>query len=302
MLGLLRGGGGRMELFRYSAGDLHELYGDAWAADALFVLRKVEAFARLCGEDTAAALASYGEWIERALAERASQPAPGSPQDDPRFGIHYLYALTLSTALNRSRYELLCDYRQAVVRHLPAGTRSLEIGAGNCMAAALAGGTRAGERLQMNELSRLWPGVLELGGSVDLRIEPYRFDEPGAFGFVTMIELLEHVADPAAYLAGAGRVLADGGLAYLTFAVRMPQFDHLVDFATVEECRQLVADHGFTVRDERCLIDTYQPFAEADRWRLAADPRHAVIYCCLAQKDPRPEPSLALRAFNLEID
>ena len=51
---------------------------------------------------------------------------------------------------------------------------------------------------------------------------------------------------------------------------------------------------------ERCLVDTYLPFEDEDRWRLGADPRYAVVYCCLARKQALSG-DLDLQAFNEEI-
>ena len=291
-----------MELFQYSASHLRELYGETYEADAIFILQRLEEFARLYGDTPAAALSIYRRWIEQAKAERLRGEASRELTASPDFSRHYLYALTLSTALNRSRYELLRHYRQAVEAHLPAAASILEIGAGNCLNSAIASRHGRVSAYEMNDLSLVWHGLLDLAGRVDLRIEEYGFAESRRFDFVAMIELLEHVADPAAYLQGAGRVLGDDGLAYLTFAVRMPQFDHLTDFRSIEECRDLLADNGFAVREERCLVDTYLPFDEADRWRLAADPRHAVVYCCLAHKDRGRRPAESLRQFNGEIE
>jgi SAM-dependent methyltransferase len=296
--------GAGMELFHYSASDLGERYGDAYRSDAVFIFQKTEDFARACGDDLPAALLSYRGWIERAAAERSaggSGPAAGASLDDPGLRRDYFYALTLSSALNRSRYELSRHYREAVGKHLRPGARTLEIGAGNCLDAALA--SRYGRvcAYEMNALSRVWLGLLDLAPSVDLRIEECLFDQPSTFDLVVMIELLEHVADPGAYLEGAHRVLKDEGLAFLTFAVRMPQFDHLTDFASIQECRGLLADHGFAVREERCLVDTYLPFEEADRWRLGEDERHSLVYSCLVAKAP-PREAAGLAAWNEEID
>jgi SAM-dependent methyltransferase len=309
---LLRLLGAGLELFHYSASDLGERYGDAYKSDAVFLFQKAEDFARACGDDLHAALASYRAWIERAAVGRSASGPPhaagaggrtaGLSLDDPGLRRDYFYALTLSTALNRSRYELSRHYRQSVQEHLRAGATTLEIGAGNCLDAALA--SRYGRvcAYEKNDLSRVWLRLLDLAGSVDLRIESYLFDQPRTFDLVVMIELLEHVADPGAYLEGAYRVLKDEGLAFLTFAVRMPQFDHLTDFASIEECRGLLADHGFAIRQERCLIDTYLPFEEADRWRLAGDSTHPLVYSCLVSKVAPLRESTDLVAWNEEID
>jgi hypothetical protein len=79
-------------------------------------------------------------------------------------------------------------------------------------------------------------------------------------------------------------VLADEGYAYFTFAVRMPQADHLYLFSSVDECRALLAETGFLPVHERCVLDTYRPYEEAESWRLAAETRLPLTYCCLAGK------------------
>jgi len=296
-----------MELFHYSACDLSERYGEAYEADAVYIFQKLADFARLCGDDPRAALASYASWVEQAAAERSSDPRPaaerpGGPLLDAAFRRRYLYALTLSTVFNRSRYELLRHFRRVVAANLPPGAKVLEIGAGNCLDAAFASRYGQVSAYEMNDLSRVWLELLDLAHRVDLRIEEYRFDQPRRFDFVAMVELLEHVADPARYLEGASRVLRDEGLAYFTFAIRMPQFDHLTELGSIQECRDLLSGHGFAVRDEQCLVDTYLPFAEGDRWQLGEDPRHAVIYSCLAHKDGRPAAAETLYEFNREIE
>jgi SAM-dependent methyltransferase len=298
-----------MELFHYSACDLCERYGEPYEADAVFIFQKLAEFARLCGDDPQAALASYGSWIEQAVAERSLGHAltAGNERnrgllEDAAFRRRYLYALTLSTVLNRSRYELLRHFRRVAGENLPRQAKILEIGAGNCLDAAFASRYGQVSAYEMNDLSLVWHRLLDLAGRVDLRIEEYRFDQPQSFHFVAMVELLEHVADPAAYLRGASHVLIPDGLAYFTFAIRMPQFDHLTHFGSIQECRDLLSEHGFAVRDEQCLVDTYLPFEEADRWRLGEDPRYAVVYSCLAHQDTRQGSAEALHDFNREIE
>ncbi len=298
------------EIFDGPAGDLRARYGPGYLADAAMILRHLERFAALHGETLGDALASYRGHVDQAAAERRSLhagPSPATAADqamaDAGFRRRYLYALTLSTVLNRSRYELFRDYRGSLERHAGRGWRLLEVGAGNCLDAAFASRHGSVLAFERNDLSRQWHGILELQGRVDLRIAECRFAPAGAYDMVTLIELLEHLADPAACLRGAWRALRGGGLAYLTFAIRMPQVDHLTWFASPEECRELVCASGFAVLGERCLPDTVEPFAEADRWALAADPRQAVIYCCLAEKPARaPAAGVGVASFNEPLD
>jgi SAM-dependent methyltransferase len=300
---------GELELFQYSASDLRERYGEAYEADAVFIFQKTEDFAACCGDDLRAALVSYREWIECALKERWAGSALSVDSEevqellrDARFQRTYLYALTLSTALNRSRYELLRDFREAIREHLCTGASILEIGVGNCLDLELA--SRYGRVLayEKNDLSLIWLRLLGISGQVDLRIEEYRFEHRNAFDLVIMVELLEHLSDPAAYLQGAYKVLKNDGLAYLTFAVRMPQIDHLTAFDSIQQCRDLVSDNGFTLRRERCLVDTYRLFSEEDRWRLGDDPSRSVVYCCLVQKGSQDDRAEIVHSFNQAID
>lgn len=309
-LGLLEG---ELEPFKYSVADLIERYGNGYLDDAEFIIRKLQAFASIHGHDLAEALAIYRRSTEQVVEEYRLYAATGKYRyetgESPRsvftgdhFDLSYLYVLTLSTALNRSRYEVYLHYREMARKHLPRGGGwFLEIGGGNCIDAMFINNFGHVKVYELNEKSIIWHEILGLIGKVDLRIEPYRFEELEQYDFVSIIEVLEHVGDPAAYLRGLHKVLKYDGRAYLTFAVRMPQFDHVYHFRSVEECQQLLSDAGFRVADDYCTISSYRPFAEGERWKLAADPRYAVTYCCVAAKQS-PETEAILREFNLSLD
>jgi SAM-dependent methyltransferase len=281
---------GDLETFRYPVLDLAERHGERYRRDAVFILRKLEELVAGNGETLEGALELYRRYVESVLKERQQPPrredgpAVDALLEDPGFQRSYLQTLALSTVLNRSRYELFLDYRRSLAEHCRQGISILEIGAGNCLDAAYACAFGRVVAFERNEQSRLWQRLLGLEGRVDLRIGRYGFEDPPVFDLVVMIELLEHLPDPAGFLRGAFRVLKDGGLAYLTFALRMPQIDHLQDFTSIEECRALVAESGFALVREHCLIDTYQDFDEEERWALAQDSSHAAIWCCLCRK------------------
>jgi 2-polyprenyl-6-hydroxyphenyl methylase/3-demethylubiquinone-9 3-methyltransferase len=89
------------------------------------------------------------------------------------------------------------------------------------------------------------------------------------FDLVTCMEVIEHVADPAAFVAGLADAVADGGLlimstpnrtpvsrlAMITLAEgtgRIPRGTHDWDkFITPEELGEMLSAVGFTVRDTR---------------------------------------------------
>jgi SAM-dependent methyltransferase len=298
LLGLFRND---LEIFRYPVLDLVERYGFGYQEDALFVLGKLEKFAGAQDETLLEALSFYARYVMQVADDRLllqGVPKVGGVQWDRRFELEYLYALTLSTVLNRSRYELFQDYRRTLEEHCSRQCAFLEVGAGNCLDAGFASSFGTVNVYEKNELTRAWPTILGLEKSIDLHIEEYRFDEPEAYDFVTMIEFLEHLENPGQCLENTARVLKEGGLAYLTFAIRMPQIDHLFNFTSIQECRDLVNQAGFDLIREQCLVDTYLPFEESERWELAEDSRQAVIYCCLVRKPWRKELRPQLESFT----
>lgn len=301
--------GGGLEAFRHHVGDLVALYGETYRRDASFIFRSLEEFAARHGHTFADALRSYELFLKDVLEENRLFAASGRYRfsreeeikdivGDERFQLHYLYALTLSTPLNRSRYEVFLHYRRVLAAHLTPGGRLLEVGGGNCLDSLSASDYGRVDVYEMNRLSLLWQEVLGLEGKINLKIEYCPFEARGEYDFVSMIELLEHVSDPAAYLHGAHAVLKDEGRAYFTFAVRMPQVDHLYQFDTIEECRALLHDNDFKIVEDYCTINTHRAFAEEERWALAASGNYPVTYTCLVRKQPREEVEWLLEGFN----
>jgi 2-polyprenyl-6-hydroxyphenyl methylase/3-demethylubiquinone-9 3-methyltransferase len=106
----------------------------------------------------------------------------------------------------------------------------------------------------------------------------------GQFDLVTAMEVLEHVADKSAFLAGLASHLAPGGLMVLSTPNRTPQSRVLMvglaealgaisrgthdwsDFVTPDELRELLADAGLTMGEPRGLA-----FAPAKGLHLSTD-------------------------------
>ena len=307
--GLLKG---ELEPFSYSVGNLMERYGQTYLDDAEFIIGKLTEFAARHGHSLEDVLSLYRRFTDQVVEEYRlyaqtgkyryeTGESPGPVFAEGHFDLCYLYVLTLSTALNQSRYEVYLHYREMVRKYLAHGDLSLEIGGGNCLDAMFASDYGRVEVYELNKESLLWQEIAGLRGKINLKIETYDFAEIRRYDFVSMLEVLEHVTDPGTYLRGVHRVLKDDGRAYLTFAIRMPQFDHVYHFRSIEECQQLLSETGFSVVDDYCTISSYRPFSEAERWELAADPRYAVTYCCVVEKLP-PETDALLLDFNVSLD
>jgi hypothetical protein len=300
---------GDLELFAYEIRDLTERYGEVYTRDATFILINLEQFAAHHGDTLLGILRLYYDFTRQVVEDsklfaRTGRYQNSSESDiehlvsDATFQLHYLYFLTLSSALLRNRYEVFRHYRSMVRKHLGGDNLCLEIGGGNCIDALFLSDFGRVDVFERNEMSLLWQKILGIENKVNLKIAYYDFGDRAKYDFVTMIELLEHVSDPAQYLKGAHRVLKDEGSAYLTFALRMPQVDHLFLFESIEQCQGLLSDSGFSIVEDFCTINTHQPFAEETRWTLANDPKSAVTYCCYVKKHEAREIQRLIDVFN----
>lgn len=300
------------ELFRYPVADLVERYRDIYKRDATFILQALEAFAKRQGHTLPDVLTEYANYVRQAADEYRSYQNRGkyatksetelkSLFADNDFKAKYLYILTASTLINRSRYELRLNYQQAVREHIEPNSAILEIGGGNCLDALYTSQYGHVDVFELNEHSLVWHDILNLK-NVNLKIQPYDFSDQGKYDFVCMAELLEHVSNPSEYLDRAYKVLRNDGAAYVTFAIRMPQFDHLYEFDSIEECKSLLHAARFKIIEDFCTISTYHPFPDEERWKLAGDPNYAVIYCCVVQKQQRDELAGLIDSFNAEFD
>jgi len=128
------------------------------------------------------------------------------------------YSLTPAWSYGRVAGRLLpplAAIAERGVRHLPAGRRVLDVGCGNGLfvAEAAASGWRASG-------IDLDPAAVEAGRSAGLDLELERIEEravrePGAFDAVTLSHVLEHVADPVAFLSCARALLRPGGVVWI---------------------------------------------------------------------------------------
>jgi SAM-dependent methyltransferase len=304
---------GDLELFGYEIKDLTERYGKDYTRNATFILTHLEQFAAHYGDTLLGILRLYSDFTRQVVEDnklfaRTGHYENSSESDiehlvsDPTFQLHYLYFLTLSSALLRNRYEVFRHYRSTVRKHLGGDNLCLEIGGGNCIDAMFLSDFGRVDVFERNEMSVLWQKILGLENKVNLNIANYDFEDRAKYDFVTMIELLEHVSEPSLYLKGMHTVLKHAGCAYLTFALRMPQVDHLFLFDSIEQCQGLLSDSGFSIVEDFCTINTHQPFAEEARWTLANDPRSAVTYCCFVKKHEARENQRLIDDFNDGLD
>lgn len=185
--------------------------------------------------------------------------APDQAELEHRYANYYSDANTSVNWVTRARYLGLLE----VFRPYRKSNRILDIGCG--FGFFLATAREDGWDTYGTELSRSASRYLEKMGIPSDHVfigEAWKakFDD-GSFDVVTMLEVIEHLPDPARAIREVGSLLRRGGLLYLTtpnfnslsryllrasWSIIQPE-EHLSYF-TVETVRRLLAESGYEIR------------------------------------------------------
>jgi len=182
-----------------------------------------------------------------------------------------------SAMLHRLNPVRLAFLREAVDQHWRgdtgsvrplAGKRALDVGCGAGLLAeplARLGATVTGVDAAAENVAAAKAHAAGSGLAIDYRHGELSTLGLGQFDLVTSMEVLEHVADKAAFLGALAQHLAPGGLMVLSTPNRTPQSrlllvgameaigavprgtHHWDDFVTPDELRELLADAGLTM-------------------------------------------------------
>ena len=72
---------------------------------------------------------------------------------------------------------------------------------------------------------------------------------PAPADCIISVEVLEHLEDPPAFLAGLHRMLRVGGVGYITAAINAPNADHIYLYTTLADVASEIEGAGFTILD-----------------------------------------------------
>lgn len=271
-------------------------HGDAYVRDAERVLTFVAALNKAFDDSFEGVLDAYGGYVrEQVVLQKAfnkdrtyrhtTVQDVNEPGGDERSRQRYLYTLAFSYVLAPHRYGMYSFLKRALNRHMVDRSQCLEIGTGiglDTLSVLKAGGQV--HTYDLNPLSRQCLEILGIAADAHFHNSVYGFDEDGRYDMCLMIELLEHLENPRAYLEGAFKVLRQKGKGMFSFALRMPQHDHVYLFDSLDQARAMVVDAGFTILDQEYFISSFFPIRNEDREALANDSKHAANYLCVVER------------------
>ena len=169
--------------------------------------------------------------------------------------MHYhMYGLVFAQFLWPDQYRRFAFFAD----HLPLYKgikRYLEIGGGHAL--YLTEALNALPDTVQFDLVDISPTSLEMAKGIS-RAQNVRYhlmdifdfpDEP-VYDFITMGEVIEHVEQPHALVSKVRRLLAPGGILYITTPANAPMQDHIYFFRNAQEIRDMLTGCGFRIERE----------------------------------------------------
>ena len=221
---------------------------------------------------------------------------PTASQDDavervyasPRTMAPYMIGLALSQFLWPAHYALFRFFAAALREFGPGIDNYLEVGPGHGLFLDRAL-EEIGRAVNVTVVD-ISPTSLELTRAVMARFRPQlsgvryvagdvlQMHLNERFDFITMGEVLEHVADPQALLHWLHDALTDRGHTFVSTCANCPAPDHLVQFNSVDEIRAQFRQAGLAMVRELALAAEDMSVEEALARRVT------VNYCAILKR------------------
>jgi SAM-dependent methyltransferase len=180
---------------------------------------------------------------------------PRTTEFDPRAASDALIAFVEALPYER---RSIAGFVQAIAKAVPAGTRVLDLGAGDAPFSELFAHTD----YVTNDVNGSPHG---LAGPVDVVASADALPLPdGSFDLVLTTQVLEHVADPSGVLAETARVLRPGGALHLTVPLVWEMHELPYDYRrfTTVGLQALLEDAGFVEVTVRPRNDAFTTLAQ----------------------------------------
>lgn len=205
----------------------------------------------------------------------------------------YLLSLLVSYVFFPHHYEELTFYADCVAE-LPGGARSIDFGSGHGLFSLLTLQVpgRSCECVDIAPTAAAMTSFLlerfaAPGTSHSVAVDDAVRYAPRAdnYDFMICCGFLEHIEDPAGFLARALPRLADAGRMFVMLPVNTPHPDHIIHFKTTREVDEFLAACGLCAVRKR-VIPTED--VSVERAEAEAVP---IVHLTLCQKDVTARPS-----------
>lgn len=199
----------------------------------------------------------------------------------------YMVGLGISQFLWPTHYSMFSFFRESIEEVAESIESYLEIGPGHGLLLEHAiGSCPSLSKISAIDIS---PTSLELAKSVIKFFNPSQsniefllgdvtvMDIADRFEFITMGEVLEHVEQPETLLIRVRELLATKGRAFISTCANCPAIDHVYQFNSVEEIRDMIYKSGLKIISDLPLPVENMSVEEAEANRIT------VNYCALLE-------------------
>lgn len=259
-------------------------YGDFLQSRGISIDYVVEAYLKMCGN----MLRCQVDFMRTgrypvASSEQANESVYSSENEM----LSYMVGLGISQFLWGTHYEIFSFFSAAIKERANQIEDYLEIGPGHglFLEKALDSGIRIKDAVAVD----ISPTSLKLAQAMIEHSLPeshiVRFvlgdilkTELGKqFDFITMGEVLEHVNQPDTLLVRLKQMLAPGGMGFISTCANCPAIDHVYQFDSVDQIRELILSSGLVIEKELPLPVENMTVSEAESRRIT------INYCALVR-------------------
>ena len=275
---------GRSPEFFQEADEFAARYGDFLATRGISIDYAVDAYLKMCGNMLRCQVdfMRTGRYPVES-SDQANQAVYSSESEM----LSYMVGLGISQFLWSTHYETFSFFGTAIRERASEIGNYLEIGPGHGLllerALASCGNLKEAMAVDISPTSlALTRSIIEysLPAKDNVRFvlgDILKTDLGNRFDFITMGEVLEHVNQPNALLVRLKQMLAPEGRGFISTCANCPAIDHVYQFDTVEQIRELIVSSGLTIERDLPLPVENMSVSEAEGRKIT------INYCALVR-------------------
>lgn len=275
---------GRSPVFFQEADEFADQYGEFLASRGISIDYAVDAYLKMCGN----MLRCQVDFMRtRRYPVESSDHANQAVYSSESEMLSYMVGLGISQFLWSTHYEIFSFFSAAFHERSGQIANYLEIGPGHglFLEKALALGANLKEAVAVD----ISPTSLGLTQAIITHSMPdkknvhfvlgdiLKTDLGRQFDFITMGEVLEHVNQPNTLLSRLKQMLAPGGFGFISTCANCPAIDHVYQFDTVDQIRELITSSGLIIEKDLPLPVENMSVSEAENQRIT------INYCALVR-------------------